>query len=89
MTDQLAVQVRYQLRQLIEWAIFTSPLPGFLQNSLMPDTREFVVVFDQGVAYRHSMNFQDRIREKLGPVGGSHIWGQKLSGFDTWVLTDV
>eukprot|EP00656_Telonema_subtile_P012540 TRINITY_DN16314_c0_g1_i1.p1 TRINITY_DN16314_c0_g1~~TRINITY_DN16314_c0_g1_i1.p1 ORF type:complete len:747 (+),score=142.60 TRINITY_DN16314_c0_g1_i1:94-2334(+) len=72
----------YQIRQLMEEAVFTASLPGYLSGRGKAHVKEFLVVWKNGVGYRKTMRFDHRCHTKLGPVGNTSIWGQRRTGFD-------
>ena len=79
----IAILQQYQLRQLVESAIFDDIAPEWMA-SVPKSIQSFEVINKSGVAYRASPHFLDRIPslDGNGPSFGTKFKGRLVTGLD-------
>lgn len=83
MWKYIAILQQYQLRQLVESAIFDDVAPAWMASG-SGSIQQFEVIHQLGVAYRASPHFQDRIPslDGNGPCCGTKFKGRVITGPD-------
>eukprot|EP00656_Telonema_subtile_P041103 TRINITY_DN4621_c0_g1_i1.p1 TRINITY_DN4621_c0_g1~~TRINITY_DN4621_c0_g1_i1.p1 ORF type:complete len:815 (+),score=129.19 TRINITY_DN4621_c0_g1_i1:50-2494(+) len=79
----ISILQQYQLRQLVESAVFDDEAPEWMaQQHTSLHTEVFEVVHCNGVAYRSSPHYEDRIQRYDGPQCGTKFAGVRIRGID-------
>eukprot|EP00656_Telonema_subtile_P041105 TRINITY_DN4621_c0_g1_i7.p1 TRINITY_DN4621_c0_g1~~TRINITY_DN4621_c0_g1_i7.p1 ORF type:complete len:565 (+),score=74.29 TRINITY_DN4621_c0_g1_i7:61-1755(+) len=80
----ISILQQYQLRQLVESAVFDDMAPEWMaqQHTSLQHTEMFEVVHCNGVAYRSSPHYEDRIQRYDGPQCGTRFAGVRIRGID-------